>query len=76
MCKQVPYNRKIEGAGGSSAPTSWPRYLHIGGKRERVCKMSYLYNNLNNELYLQDRTSTYSIAKAIYNYVLRISTKI
>ena len=33
-------------------------------------------DNDNKKLYLQDLTSTYSIAKAIYNYVLRKTTKI
>ena len=31
---------------------------------------------VNDKLYLQDHTSTYSIAKAIYNHVLTIRTKI
>ena len=34
------------------------------------------YFATNNKLYLQDHTITYSIAKAIKNYVLRIRTKI
>ena len=34
-----------------------------------------IWNN-NNKLYLQVHTSTYSIAKAIYKYVLRRRTKI
>ena len=33
-------------------------------------------NNNNNKLYLQVHTSTYSIAKAVYKYVVRRRTKI
>ena len=41
-----------------------------------VVKKRTLICNNNNMLYLHDHTSTYSIAKVIYNYILRIRNKI
>ena len=58
-------NKFLYGEAPPRRPTPYPFSIY-----------RFFANNNNKKLYLQDPTSTFSITKAIYNYVLRIRTKI